>query len=88
MRDVMLQEGEYSIAIGGPLKRRYTLTLDGFVRLEGSPKVLGRVSGYGFGTAWYQIAAQPFDEPSVGGIDTKEAAFDELVAELERRREA
>lgn len=51
----------------------YELNDAGFI-VKGD-KIMGRASGYGPGTCWYQLAARPFDEPSVGGFDSIEKAF-------------
>lgn len=48
------------------------------------PKIVGRVFGQD-GYAHYQIAARPHDETSVGPFETRQAAFDACVAELEFR---
>lgn len=48
------------------------------------PQIVGRVFG-GEGSAMYQIAARPHDEVSTGPFPTRQEAFNELIAELERR---
>lgn len=66
----------------------YELGTDGYIRREGESKILGRVGGYGPGTGWYQLAAKPYDEPSVMGFADKRAAFEQAVTELEQRRKS
>lgn len=66
----------------------YELGADGYIRREGETKILGRVGGYGPGTGWYQLAAKPYDEPSVMGFADKRAAFEQAVTELEQRRKS
>ena len=65
----------------------YRLSESGYVIREAinSERIVGRVSGYGAGTWWYQIARRPFDEPPVMGLASKSAAFMAMVRELDRR---
>jgi hypothetical protein len=51
---------------------------------EPFPVIVGRVFS-GDGNAMYQIAARPHDEISVGPFASRQEAFNELTAELERR---
>lgn len=65
----------------------YRLAPSGYVMkdaINGS-KIVGRISGYGEGTWWYQIARQPYDERAVMGFKDEEAAFKAMVGELHRR---
>ncbi len=51
----------------------YELNDAGFIMY--GDKIMGRASGYGPGTCWYQLAARPWDEPSVQGFESIEKAF-------------
>lgn len=48
-------------------------------------KIVGRISGYGPGSWWYQIAARPYDEKSVTGFKDEQSALDAMERELNRR---
>lgn len=82
-REGIIVEGDARPADEEPAT--YHLGADGYIRKHGDPKILGRVSGYGKGTCWYQLAAKPYDEPSVMGFDSIWKAFDAAVAALQSR---
>ncbi len=78
--------GRESLPNGALLQRGdYRLMSSGFVVKGDDSRIVGRISGYGPGTFWYQLAKQPHDEPSVLGFKGRVEAFDAMLLTIIQR---